>query len=62
MHIHTKYLIVVFILTALFWWANETVNKVPFIKQIIQVVIIVGAVLCVLYGIGLIDNSHVTVD
>lgn len=62
MHIHMKYLIVVFIVVALAWWANETLNKVPNFKQIAQVIIVVVGILCLLYGIGLIDSSHVSIE
>jgi hypothetical protein len=54
-------ILVIVILAGLFWWANERVNTVPILKPIIQVVIVVGAVLALLYSFGWISGDGITV-
>lgn len=62
MHINIREIVVICIVAGLFWWANDSLNRVPFLKQVIQVVIIVTSVLFLLQGLGLIDGTNVTVN
>jgi hypothetical protein len=50
-------LIVICIIAGLCWWANETLNTVPVLKKVIQVLIVVVAVLLVLNSLGVTHSN-----
>ena len=49
--------IVICIIAALAWWANEKLNTVPVLKIILQVVIVVLAVLFLLQSFGVMNSN-----
>ena len=51
-------LLVIIVLAGLAWYANEQLNKIPTLKQIIAVLIIIVAVLLVLDSLGLYHGLH----
>jgi hypothetical protein len=57
MHAHVIPLALIVGLSILAWWVNETLNTIPVLKKVIQVVIVVIAILLVLQSLGLIGDS-----
>ena len=49
-------IVIIMIFAGLAWYANETLNKVPTLKQIVSVLIILIAVLYLFGALGL--SSH----
>lgn len=41
-------IVVICIVAGLLWWANDSLNTVPKLKQVVSVLVIVVGVLCVL--------------
>jgi hypothetical protein len=62
MDINIIQLIVICVIAGLCWWANETLNSVPILKKVVQVIIMVAAVLLVLQSLGVMGSSsmHIT--
>ena len=60
MEVNVIQLIVICVLAGLAYWANDKLNNVPFLKTIVQVVIVVVAVLMLMQSLGVI-NGHVNV-
>ena len=56
MDINVVGLILTCIIAVAAWYANETLNNVPILKKVIQVLIIVVALLCVWSFLGV--RSH----
>jgi hypothetical protein len=50
-------LIVIIVIAGLCWWANETLNNIPVLKKVIQVLIVVIAVLLVLQSLGIMGSN-----
>lgn len=62
MNIDIWYLIGVIVLAGLAYWVNEKLNMVPFLKNLIQVIIVVVAVILVLQSTGIMGNIHTNVS
>ena len=62
MEINLVSILVIVIIAGLCWYANNALNNVPVLKNVINVIIVVVSVLLLLQSAGLIDtNSHVRV-
>lgn len=61
MTINVLGIVLIVIFAGLAWWANETLNKVPTLKPIIQVIIVVVAVVLLLQSVGLIGGPTVVI-
>lgn len=61
MHINILEIIVIVTLAGLAWYVNATLNTIPVLNRVIQVIIVVAAVLLLLQSLGLI-NSHVSIS
>jgi uncharacterized membrane protein YwzB len=55
-------LIVIVIIAGLCWWANESLNNVPVLKKVVQVLIVVVAVLLVLQSLGVMGDNHLHIS
>lgn len=60
MNIDIIQIIVICIFAGLAYWANDQLNKVPTLRTIVQVLIVVVAVLLLLQSLG-ISSSHIAV-
>jgi small-conductance mechanosensitive channel len=56
-HIHVVNLAVICIIAGLAYWANDQLNRVPVLNNVIKVVIIVVAILLVLQSLGTIEGT-----
>ena len=54
-------LIVIIILCGLAWYANNALNQVPVLKNVVSVIIVVVGVLLILQSVGLIGTSSTIV-
>jgi hypothetical protein len=62
MDINLIQIIVIIILAGLAWWANEMLNKIPVLKTVVSVIIVVVAVLCLLDSLGIYhSSSHIAI-
>lgn len=61
MEINILSIIVICILAWLAYWANEQLNNVPVLKNVVRVIIVVVAVLLLLQNLGLISSTHSTI-
>lgn len=63
MDINIVQLVVIVILAGLVWYANNTLNQVPVLKNVLNVIIVVVSVLLILQSTGLISSSstHISV-
>lgn len=53
-------IIVIIVLSGLAYWANDMLNKVPTLKQVVSVLIVVVAVLMLLQSLDILhSNIHV---
>lgn len=57
MEINILQLIVIIVLAGLAWYANNTLNNVPGLKPLINVLIVIVSVLLVLQSVGLISST-----
>lgn len=64
MEINVMQIIVIIVLAGLAYWANDMLNKVPTLKQVVSVLIVVVAVIMLLQSLGVMGsmNSHVRVN
>lgn len=60
MTINIGLIILTIVAASLSWYANEKLNTIPYLKGVIQVLIVVISVYYLLIGIGLI-GGHLTV-
>jgi hypothetical protein len=56
MEINLIQLIVIIVLAGLAWWANGKLNTVPVLKNVIDVLIVVVAILLVLQSLGIMGH------
>ena len=56
MEINLIQLIVIIVLASLAWWANGKLNTVPVLKNVIDVLIVVVAILLVLQSLGIMGH------
>ena len=61
MDINIIQLIVIIILCGLAWWANDMLNKVPVLKTVISVIIVVVGVVLVLQSLGVMGSGHISI-
>ena len=57
MEINIMSILVICIVAGLAWWVNETLNNIPKLKQVIQVLIVVVSVLLVLQSLGIVNSG-----
>ena len=57
MHIEIGKLIVIVALAGVAWYANEKLNRVPVMKEVISVIIVVVAVILALGACGLMGSN-----
>ncbi len=64
MEINIIQLIVIIIIAGLAYWANDQLNKVPVLINVVRVLIVVIAVIMVLQSLGVMGgmNTHVRVN
>ena len=60
MDINIVSIIVILVLAALAWFANETLNKIPVAKPFVSVIIVIVTVLMLLQSMGLV-GGHSTI-
>jgi hypothetical protein len=53
MDINIVSIIVIIVIAGLCWWANQKLNTVPVLKNVVDVIIVVVAVLCLLSATGI---------
>lgn len=58
MNIDIIQIIVIIVFTGLSYWANDMLNKVPTLKQVVSVLIVVVAVLMLLQSLGIMGSMH----
>jgi hypothetical protein len=61
MTIHILELALIIGLSILAWWVNDKLNNIPVLKNVIQVLIVVVAILLVLQSIGAIGGGNISV-
>ncbi len=60
MNINILQIIAIITIAALSYWANDQLNNVPVLKNVVRVLIVVVAVLLLLQSFGMIGtNTHV---
>ena len=57
MNIDIIAIVVIVVLASLAWWVNGMLNKIPVLKTVIDVIIVVAAVLLLLQSLGLVGGS-----
>jgi len=57
MTINIMQLIVIIIIAGLAWYANNSLNNVPVLRNVVNVLIVVISVLMLLNSVGLLGNS-----
>lgn len=62
MDINVIQLIVIIILCGLAWWANSALNKVPVLKTVIDVLIVVVGVVLILQSLGVMGHSNFRIN
>lgn len=53
MKINILQIFLIVIGTCFFYWANDTLNKVPFLREIIRVLIVGVGLICLLESLGI---------
>lgn len=63
MDINVIQIILIIVLAGLAYWANDILNNVPTLKQVVQVLIVVVAVILLLQSLGIIGgtSTHIIV-
>ena len=61
MDINVMQLIVIIVLCGLAWWANNQLNNIPVLKNVVNVLIVVVGVLLVLRSLGVMDSNSMHV-
>jgi uncharacterized protein YacL len=50
-------IVLTIIIASVAWWANETLNNVPFLKTVVKVLIVVVSLLCFWSFLGIHDHT-----
>jgi hypothetical protein len=58
MNIDIIQIIVIIVVVGLCYWANDQLNKVPVLINVVRVLIVVIAVLLLLQSLGVMGSSH----
>jgi len=54
-------IVVILIIAGLCWYANNALNKVPVLQNVVNVLIVVVSVLMLLSSLGVLPNSQIVV-
>ena len=57
MQINLVQIIVIIVLAALCWYANNQLNPIPILKSVVNVLIVIVSVLLLLQSAGLVSSS-----